>query len=385
MNNFILNFLMKNKGSDTRKRYGIISSMVGIAVNILIASLKLIVGIFSSSIAIIADALNNFSDAGSSVVTFVSFKLASKPADKDHPFGHARIEYVCSMAVAFLIMVVGFELFTSSFSGLVTGDIEQKSFSTLTFIILSISILLKLWLATFNFTIARKINSTVVKATATDALTDAISTTAILVCGIIIKYTDFIILDSIVGIVISVMIIIAGIKILNETKNSILGEAPVDELVENIKRIVGEFEDIIGIHDMMVHNYGPDRFFASLHAEVDGEKNIFLLHDTIDLAERRLNEELGIPCTIHMDPIETNNETVTKLRAFTEETVKEIDSTLSIHDFRTVVGVTHTNLIFDVAVPFDYKSDIKDVESEIKRAISQKREDCFCVITIDRC
>jgi cation diffusion facilitator family transporter len=376
---------MKNKGNDTRKRYGIISSVVGIAVNILIASLKLIVGIFSSSIAIIADALNNFSDAGSSVVTFVSFKLASKPADKDHPFGHARIEYVCSMAVAFLIMVVGFELFTSSFGGLITGDIEQKSFSTLTFIILSISILMKLWLATFNFTIARKINSTVVKATATDALTDAISTSAILICGIIIKYTNFIILDSIVGIVISVMIIIAGIKILNETKNSILGEAPVDELVESIKRIVGEFEDIIGIHDMMVHNYGPDRFFASLHAEVDGEKNIFLLHDMIDLAERRLNEELGIPCTIHMDPIETNNETVTKLRAFTEETVKEIDNTLSIHDFRTVVGVTHTNLIFDVAVPFDYKSDIKDVEYEIKRAISAKREDCFCVITIDRC
>ena len=282
-------------------------------------------------------------------------------------------------------MLVGFELFTSSLDGIFSSDVDkERIFTTGTFIILSISILFKLFLAAVNLKISKKINSTVVKATALDSLTDAISTSAILICGIIINKTGFVLLDSLAGIVISILIIVAGIKILNETKNSLLGEAPIEDMVNNIKKIVSEYPDIIGIHDLIVHNYGPDRYFASLHAEVDGEKDIFLLHDTIDLIERKLNEDLGISCTIHMDPIETNNETVNELRSFTEKKVREVHPDLTIHDFRTVVGVTHTNLIFDIVIPFELEYDEITISEKVKSIVKEERNDCYCVITIDR-
>ena len=386
MSDLFINLFVKesNDPQRNRKSYGLFSSILGITVNILIASMKLIFGIVSSSIAIIADALNNFSDAGSSVVTFISFKLAAKPADKDHPFGHARIEYICSMAVSFIIMIVGFELFTSSVEGILSNDSAKRVFTAGTFVILALSVLFKLFLAAINLRISKKINSTAIKATAYDSLTDAVSTSAILACGIIINKTGFVLLDSIAGIVISILIMFAGIKILNETKNSLLGEAPIEDMVNDIKETVAKFPDVIGIHDLMVHNYGPDRYFASLHAEVDGSKDIFLLHDTIDLIERKMTEELGISCTIHIDPIETNNETVNELRSFTEKKVKEIHPELSIHDFRTVVGVTHTNLIFDIVIPFELKFTESEITDRVKEAIREERSYCYCVITVDR-
>jgi cation diffusion facilitator family transporter len=369
----------------TRERYGIFSSIVGIIVNTLLSLLKLIIGLISSSMAIIADSLNNLSDAGASIVSLVSFKISAKPADRDHPFGHARIEYVASMIVSFLILLVGGELFMQSFSSLFgLSEPATPDFSIASLVILGASIIGKLWLGLFYRNIGKKIDSTVVMASGQDSLNDCISTSAVLVCGIVIKFTDLYIIDAIAGIAVSVLILIAGINILNETKNSILGEGPVEETVNAIKEIVDKYPDAVGIHDMMIHNYGPKNLIASLHVEVDGSKDVYMLHDMIDNIEKHIKNELDIPCTIHMDPIVTNDGIVNELKAFALDAVKSIDQTLSIHDFRAVVGATHTNLIFDVVLPFESKYNEKEITTLIAETILEKRENHFCVITVDR-
>ena len=367
-----------------RERYGVFSSIVGIITNLILAALKLVAGILSFSIAIVADALNNLSDAGSSIISFVSFKIAAKPADKEHPFGHARIEYVSSMIVSFLILLVGFELMTSSISGLFGGEGSQLEVTALTYIILSVSILLKLWLGLFYRKIAKTIDSSVVSAAAADSFSDCASTAAVLVSSVIIGLSGWWFIDSVVGLAVAVMIIIAGIKILNETKNSLLGEAPIQEVVDSIKKTVDKYPEVVGIHDMLVHNYGPKTYIVSFHAEVDGSRDIYELHDAIDNIEREINEDLRILCTIHMDPIVTNDETVNELRTFTATTVKEVCPEATIHDFRTVIGQTHTNLIFDLVLPFDVKDKPEAIVEAVKTAISKKRSYCFCVITVDR-
>ena len=372
------------KNKDLRERYGTISSIVGIIVNVLLATMKILVGVFSGSIAITADALNNFSDAGSSIVSLISFKIAAKPADRDHPFGHARIEYVCSMIVSFLILVVGAQLFGESVSGFFDGEKAEPNISTLTFIILGVSIAFKLALSLFYMKMAKAIDSSVIKAAATDSLFDMISTSAVLASSIVIKYTDLWFIDSIVGLAVSVMILIAGVKILNETKNSLLGEAPVGEVVDSILAVVAEYPVVLGVHDLLVHNYGPKNYIASFHAEVDGSEDVYLLHDTIDNIERKINQDLNILCTIHMDPIVTNDETVNRLRDFIKCKVTSVCPSADIHDFRTVIGNTHTNLIFDLVVPFEIKTNIEEITTKIKAEVSKERPDCYCVITIDR-
>lgn len=374
----------KPDDSSVRKTYGVFSSIVGIVTNLILAALKLVAGILSFSIAIIADALNNLSDAGSSIISFVSFKIAAKPADKEHPFGHARIEYVSSMIVSFLILIVGFELLTSSVGGLIDPSESKLDVTPITYIILSISIVLKLWLGLFYRKIAKTINSSVVSAAAADSFSDCASTGAVLVSSIVIGLTGWWFIDSIVGLAVSVMIIIAGIKILNETKNSLLGEAPVQEVVDSIKETVEKYPEVVGIHDMLVHNYGPKTYIVSFHAEVDGSKDIYELHDTIDNIEREINADLRILCTIHMDPIVTNDEVINELREFTSATVKEVCKEASIHDFRTVIGQTHTNLIFDIVLPYEIKESPEQIVSSVKKAIQDKRSECFCVITVDR-
>lgn len=372
--------------SKVRKSYGTLSSFVGISVNVILAFIKLFLGIITASVAVIADALNNLSDAGSSIITLVSFRMSAKPADKDHPFGHARIEYIASMIISFLILLVGFETLISSVSVLIgVSDANISNFSTVSIIILASSILLKLWLSFFYRKIGKKINSGVIKASSVDSLTDCISTVAVLISAIIIKITDLQIIDTIVGLGVSVMIIIAGIKILNETKNSLLGEAPVNEQVEAINKIISEYPDIIGTHDLMIHNYGPNHFIASFHAEVDGSKDIFILHDMIDIVEKRIQGELNILCTIHMDPIVTDDDTVNELKKFLCETIKsEVSDDISIHDFRVVIGNTHTNMIFDIILPFESKDSPDCVIDKICNAVNKRRSDCFCVITVDR-
>lgn len=369
-----------------RKSYGSMSGFVGVGVNAILAALKLFVGFMTASVAVIADALNNLSDAGSSVITFVSFKLSAKPADRDHPFGHARIEYIASMVISFLILLVGFETITSSFSVLAgISESNSVSFSTVMLIILGASIVLKLWLAYFYNRIGKKINSKVVRASAIDSLMDSVSTVAVLVSAIVIKFTGYYKIDSIVGLGVAVMIIVAGVKILNETKNSILGEAPVEEQVKAVNEIISEYPEIIGIHDLMIHNYGPNHYIASFHAEVDGSEDIYELHDVIDNVEKRIQTELKISCTIHMDPISTEDDTVNELKCFLLDTIhSDVSEKITVHDFRVVVGNTHTNMIFDIVLPFEFKKSSDDVADEIRNAVLKRRSDCYCVITVDR-
>lgn len=381
---FVKNYENTSEES-VRKDYGTLSSIVGIIINLILAAIKVIAGILSSSVAIIADAFNNLSDSGSSLITLISFKVSSKPADKEHPYGHARMEYISSMVVSFIILLVGAELLLDSGKVLlgISGE-RQTQITTLTIIILSVSILLKLWLGLFYRSIAKKIDSTVIKAAATDSFSDSVSTLAVLISSVIIKMTGWHLVDAIVGIAVSIPIIIAGLRILNETKDILLGEGPVDETVNAIENIIADFPDIIGTHDLMVHNYGPNKFVASFHAEVDGRKDIYYLHDMIDNAERRIKEELMISCTIHMDPIVTDDENINELRCFLVETMKENGLDLAIHDFRTVIGQTHTNMIFDVVLPFDHPLNEEQVKEKICYAVREKRDDCYCVITVDR-
>ena len=370
---------------NSREKQGSFASIVGIIVNFLLSGLKLTAGLISASVAITADALNNLSDAGASAVTLISFKLASKPADKDHPFGHARIEYIASMIVSFLILLVGFEVISDSFSTLIHPDeAAQSEFSLLTLVILGVSVIAKVALGLYYRAVGNKIDSSALKASGVDSLSDSISTLAVLISSIVIKFTGLYIIDAVMGIVVSVLIFVAGIKVLNETKNSLLGEAPVKETVEDIERIVGEFPEILGIHDMMVHNYGPSNLVASLHAEVDGDGDIYYLHDVIDNVERRIHAELGIYCTIHMDPIVTKDETVCALREFLTGIVGSVLPEVTVHDFRVVIGQTHTNLIFDIVLPFESKISPAEAERLIKEAVFASRGDCYCVITVDR-
>ena len=377
------------KNPTVRKDYGTMSSWVGIITNVILSAIKLIAGILASSVAIIADALNNLSDAGSSLVTLVGFKLSSKPADKEHPFGHARIEYITSMIVSFLILLVGAELLMDSGKNILDSIISHATtkstdFSTVTIIILVISIGMKLWLGFFQNGIGKKIDSAAITATSADSLSDAISTTAILISSIIVKYTGWYLLDSIVGLAVSILIIIAGIKILNETKNALLGEAPLDDLVDQIKEIVKTFPEVLDTHDLLVHNYGPNRYIASFHAEVDGKEDIYYLHDVIDNLEKKIFNDLNILCTVHLDPLITDDETVNELKNFLLKVLESEGLNLSVHDFRTVIGETHTNLIFDVVMPFEYQMSESELKDKICKAVIKNRDNCFCVITVDK-
>lgn len=389
MTKILINLFVKNNQNTSdpcvRKSFGTLASAVGIVINLILAGIKVLAGVLAGSVAIIADAFNNLLDSGTSVITLLSFKMSSKPADKEHPYGHARIEYIASMVVSFIIMLVGAELLLDSGKTLLgLSEAKVTAISWLTIIILSVSILLKLWLGLFYKTIAKKIDSTVVAAAATDSFSDSISTVAVLASTIVIKITGWSIVDAIVGIAVSVPIIIAGLKILNETKDILLGEGPVDETVEEIEKIVADYPDVIGIHDLMVHNYGPNKFVASFHAEVDGKNDIYYLHDMIDNLERRINEELIISCTIHMDPIVTDDENVNELKSFLVNTMKQAGLDLPIHDFRTVIGNTHTNMIFDVVLPFDHPLSEAELKEKISAAVQERRSNCYCVITVDR-
>ncbi|MBR3685932.1 MAG: cation transporter [Clostridia bacterium] len=371
------------KSPAVRRAYGTLASVVGIIVNIVLAVGKIAVGILFGAISLAGDGINNLSDAGSQIISLISFKMAAKPADRGHPFGHARIEYVASMIVSFFIMLVGWNLLRESLDK-IFDDSQETSFSWLMIAVLAVSILFKLWLVLFNRRIAKKIDSAVMRATAADSLSDAGASTAVLIAMLIFKFTG-VDIDGYMGVAVAVVIFIAGIKILNDTKNSILGEAPSDEVVEGIKAIVAEFPDALGIHDMVVHSYGPGRFVANLHVEVDGSKDIFESHDMIDLIEKRLNAELGIQSNIHMDPIVVDDEEINNMRAFVMDRVKIVDERLEIHDFRFVRGKSHTNLLFDISVPFEVKLTDDEIKAAVQGKIAEEKPDHFIVVNVDRC
>ena len=370
------------KSPSVRASYGMLASIVGIVLNVLLAAGKYAVGAIFGAISLQADGINNLSDAISQIVSLVSFKMASKPADRDHPFGHARMEYVGSMIVSFFILLIGWELLRGS-AQKIFGEAEKTRFSWVMIIVLGISVLTKLWLWYFNTKLSKKIDSTVLRATGTDSLADAVATSAVMVAMLVIKFTGFDI-DGYMGVAVAVLIFVAGIRVLNETKNSILGSSPDPEVVESIKKVVSEYPDALGIHDMVVHNYGPGRTIATLHIEVDGSKCVFESHDMIDRIEQQLREQLGIESNIHMDPIVTDDDEVNALRSLALCKVKEIDERMDIHDFRFVRGVTHSNLIFDISAPFE----LKMTDAEIKAAVSEKIRECdatFLTVTnVDR-
>ena len=364
-----------------RTKYGTMTSVVGILVNFLLFVGKFTVGTLFGSVAISADAINNLSDAGSSFISLISFKISSKPADREHPFGHARIEYIASMVVGAIVLLIGFDLLKESFLKILTPNPMDKSIVVLAVLVLSI--LSKLWLGFFYKNIAKTINSEILKAASTDSFSDVFSTGATLVSALAWMLFDLNI-DAYVGLVVSVFILIAGLKILNENKNIILGSAPDPEIIEIIRTKALADKKIIGIHDLMVHSYGMGATIASFHAEVDGKGDFFEAHDLIDNIEKQLLAEYNITCTIHMDPIVTDDEHINALKVKVQCAVATVGEEFRIHDFRCVVGPTHTNLIFDVEIPFEEKRSNKDISALIEAQIKNIDSTYFAVINIDR-
>lgn len=378
--------LFVNNYSDTNNRvvrqsYGTMTSIVGIIVNFLLFVGKFTIGTVFGSVAISADAINNLSDAGSSFISLISFKISSKPADREHPFGHARIEYIASMAVGVIVLLIGFDLLKESFFKILTPSPMSKSVVVL--VVLLISILAKLWLGVFYKSISKKINSEILKAASADSFSDVLSTGATLVSALIWMLFDFNI-DAYVGPVVSIFILVAGLKILNENKNIILGSAPDPETIEIIKSTALADDRIIGIHDLLVHSYGAGATIASFHAEVDGKGNFFEAHDLIDNIEKQLLLEYNITCTIHMDPVVTDDEQINALKGNVECVVRGINEKFRIHDFRCVVGPTHTNLIFDIEIPFEEKRGNKEVLSLVEEKIKELDSTYFVVASVDR-
>ena len=385
MTKFLVSKFIKNydnvKNQKVREAYGVLSSWVGIVCNILLFVAKFIIGTVANSISIISDGFNNLSDCASCVVTMFGYKMAAKPADKDHPFGHGRMEYLTSLVIAMVIMVVGVELFTGSVDKIIHPEKVQCSVVALA--VLIISIIIKLWMGLFNRKLGKTVESSVMLATSKDSLNDVLATTATLVALVATLFTD-VPLDGVMGVVVSVMILVSGFGIIKETVDELLGQPASPELVESLKELVDECAFSLGMHDLIIHSYGPGNLIGSVHIEVDGKENIMDIHDAIDELERNIYDELGIRITIHMDPVETDNENLKLCKDMIKVIIEEIDKELSFHDFRVVSGPSHTNLIFDVVVPHGCK--LRD--SQIKEAIDQKllmrEKKYYTVITFEK-
>ncbi len=363
-----------------RHAYGNLCGFYGIFLNLLLFAGKYFAGFVSGSVAIMADAFNNLSDAGSSVITLLGFAMSAKKPDPEHPFGHGRIEYLAGLALAALIIFMGFELGKSSFEKIL--DPQPVEAGLLPALILVASILIKFYMSLYNRKIGKKINSAAMQATATDSLSDAVSTTVVLAAmGVQVLFNVNI--DGYAGLAVAVFIVIAGFNAGKETLSPLLGQAPDKELVQEIEKIVLSYPEVVGIHDLIVHDYGPGRLMVSLHAEVDGSGNIFLLHDAIDNAERDIKERFGAVTTIHMDPIEADNTEIAQMRTAVADKLQEIDPIITIHDFRMVPGATHTNLIFDAVIPADFRLSDSELTEQIKDLVHCTWPDRYAVVEID--
>ncbi len=365
-----------------REKVGRLAGFFGIVCNILLCAIKLAAGIVSGSISVIADALNNLTDALSSVITVICFKLSGKPADKDHPYGHERIEYVATLLLAFLIVFIGYELLKTSADRIINPHFSPLS--VVTAVVLVVSVAGKLFMSVTYRGFADMIDSPVLKAAGQDSLNDVISTAAVLAAAVVGTLLN-VSLDGYAGALVSLFIMWSGISLVKEALNPILGSAPDKEFVNTIAHKVISYEGVIGIHDLIVHSYGPNKIFASVHAEVDANDDVLASHDIIDNIEREVSQEMGIELVIHMDPIVTDDEAVSGARSTVENIVKEIDGVLSIHDFRMVPGNTHTNLIFDVVLPFEFKYNDDAVAQKIQTGVFETLgKEYFCVINFDR-
>ncbi len=364
-----------------RGAYGILCSIVGIVLNLLLFAGKYLAGSLSGSLAIMADAFNNLSDAASSFVTLIGFRFAGRGPDTDHPFGHGRYEYISGLVVSFLILLMGIELGQSSIEKILHPEAMEGGW--LTVLILLASIAVKFYMHLYNRRIGQKIDSAAMKATAMDSLSDSIATAVVLICTVIYLATD-VNLDGWGGGLVALFIIYTGITSIRDTLSPLLGQAPDPEYVQKIETIVKAHPEILGIHDLVVHDYGPGHRLISLHGEVSGDGDIYVLHDVIDRIEQELHEKLGCEAVIHMDPIAANDEHVNAMREKVEELLAQWDSRISLHDFRMVEGPTHTNLIFDAVVPQDLAATEEEAQKKIAQLIAQLGEQYRAVVKIDR-
>ncbi len=385
MGKFLIRALIKDYENTSdpkvREQYGKLAGIVGIISNLLLCIMKIAVGLVAKSIAIIADGINNLADASSSIITLAGFKLASMPEDENHPYGHARIEYLSGLFVSIVIIIIGVQLFRSSIGKILHPDPVQSN--TATILILIAAILVKLWQSFFNVHIGKKIKSVTLMATAADSRNDVIATSAVLVSILVSHFTGLQI-DGYMGCLVALFIIWSGIKLVRETISPLLGEAPDQEMVTAIKEIMQREPGILGVHDLMVHNYGPGKIFASIHIEVDADGDLMKSHDMIDNIERIVKESLHIQFVAHMDPIRTSDPLIMKMRAVIADALLPLDGVEDIHDFRIVTGPTHTNIIFDVVLSTDCKMREDEITAAAAKAAQAIDESYYVVITFDK-
>lgn len=386
MTEFLVNKFIKDsaniESTEVRTRYGMLASVVGIFCNVLLFSVKLAIGLILSSLAVTADAFNNLSDAASSIISFVGVKMAGKPADAEHPFGHGRIEYIAALIVSFLVIEVGFTFFKSSSSKIMHP--EEITFDPVPFIILILSILVKLWMAFFNNKLGKRIDSKVMLATAADSLGDVITTSATVISIVICHFTS-INVDAIAGLIVSGIVIWSGVSIAKDTLEPLIGQRVPSELYQKITDMVESYEGIVGAHDLIVHNYGPNRSMATIHAEVPNDVSIEASHEIIDRIERDAKKELNILLVIHMDPVEMRDEEVLELRDKTSHIVHALDPELHFHDFRVLKENEQKNLIFDLVVPDSYtEKDANRVMHQLIALLHEMEKNVDCIITLDR-
>ena len=381
----LINLFIKDKDNisdvKVRENYGVLCSGYGIFLNICLFAGKYLAGVLSASISMMADAFNNLSDAGSSIISLIGFKLASKKPDPGHPFGHGRIEYLAGLGVSALIVIMGYQLCLNSFSKI--RHPEETVFSTVSIIILSVSILVKFYMAFYSKKIGKKIDSQTLQATATDSMSDTISTFVVLIGSLTTHFTG-IKLDGYLGMFVGILILIAGIKSAIEVISPLLGEAPSEEFIKSVEKIVMSYDEIVGIHDLIVHDYGPGRLMITLHAEVPADGNVLDLHDVIDRAEYELGQKLNCHATIHMDPVSVGDEYVDSLKAKVKEILSNMEGIVNFHDFRVVKGNTHTNLVFDVVASYSLKRSDDEIKLDIFNKIQEYDPRLFSVITVDR-
>lgn len=364
-----------------RQSYGILAGAVGILLNFLLFAAKALAGLLSHSIAITADAFNNLSDAGSSVITLIGFRLSGQEADSDHPYGHGRIEYLSGLVVAAIILLMGVELIKSSFSKILHPELPD--FSPVIVFILTLSILVKLYMYMYNHRISIRIDSAAMKATAADSLNDCIATAAVLASSLIGHFTG-VSIDGWCGLIVGIFILRAGIEAAKDTIDPLLGKAPDPAFVAHIRSIVLSHPEVLDVHDLLVHDYGPGRMMISLHAEVPAEGDFLKLHDIIDNIERELQTTLSCSAVIHMDPVLTKDSETSHLHEIVSSLAKQLDPSVSVHDLRLVKGPTHTNVIFDVAVPFQFRMDDPEIRAYFSEKIRLLDGSYFCVVNIDK-
>ena len=375
-------FVKSNDVKDlkVRNKYAMLSSITGIIVNILLSIFKFVVGIIANSMSIISDAVNNITDAGSSVVSMIGFKLSQKEIDKDHPWGHGRMEYVAAFIVDVLIIIVGYQLLQTSIGKIINP--EMPSITNVTIILLVVAILVKLWLFVFYRKIANTIDSAAIRGTAYDSISDTISTLAVLISAIVAKLAN-VSIDGYISILVSMFILFTGCKALKETIDLLLGEKPDEEFVKEIEEFTKNYELVSGIHDIMVHDYGPGRKIVSFHAEVPANCNILKAHDIIDQMEQDIYIKFNCITTIHMDPIVTDDEEINRMRELVEKQITEMNKEYSIHDFRMTDGGEHINLIFDLVIPRDSKIDKEEVQKEAQKRLHDINNKINAVIKVE--